>query len=258
MALGFIGLGNLGMAMAKRLISQGEHLIVWNRTRSKSETLGGEIADTPADLISRVDTVFLNLFDSEAVEEVLLGEAGLLEGNCRGKLIVDTTTNDAAQVQSFHEMTRHQGVSYLEAPVAGSVIPASQGNLVILVSGEEDAFNRASPYLKKIGSTIHYMPDPGDATRMKLINNMVLGSFMATIAEAVALGERAGLDKETVIDILAGGAGKSLVMDAKRRKLIDNDFTPHFSSKAIYKDLHYLQDMARTLHLPIFPLPPHR
>ncbi len=252
MAIGFIGLGNLGSAMARRLMSEGEQLLVWNRTSKKAEDLGAEVAETPADLINQVQVVFLNLFDSDAVEDVMFGEAGLFEGHCEGKLIIDTTTNDSLRVGSFHDMAAEQGVKYLEVPVAGSVVPASQGNLMVLASGEEDAFEQARPYLKKIGKTIHYLPTPGQATRMKLVNNLLLGTFMVGIAEAVALGERAGLDRSQLIDILAGGAGKSLVMDAKKQKLLDRDFSAHFAAKAIYKDLHYLQDLVRELQRPLF------
>ncbi len=252
MNVGFIGLGNLGKALVGRLVSEGVSLTVWNRTREKASGLDLPIADSPSALISRVDVLFLNLFDSKAVSSVLTGDKGILKAECRGKIIIDTTTNHFDSVGSFHELLAGAGASYLEAPVLGSVVPASKGLLTILVSGERPAYEKALPYLEKIGKDIFYLEEPALATKMKLINNLVLGSFMATLAEAIVLGEKTGIDKETVIDILSSGAGNSLVLNAKREKIINEDFSTHFSSSLIYKDLHYLQDLARTLKSPAF------
>ncbi len=252
MKAGFIGLGHLGMAMARRLISQGVELVVWNRTKEKAEELGAEIAESPASLLSGVDIVFLCLFDSAAVKSVATGKGGLLEGKCEGKVVVDTTTNHFEAVAYFHEVFKEHGAHYLEAPVLGSIIPASLGKLTVLVSGEREAYERALPYIEKIGENIFYLGEPALATKMKLINNLTLGSFMATIAEALAFGEAVGLSKEKVLDILSAGAGNSMVLNAKKEKLLREDFTTHFSSALIYKDLHYLQDLARDLKRPLF------
>jgi 3-hydroxyisobutyrate dehydrogenase len=252
MKAGFIGLGHLGKAMAKRLLSQGIELVVWNRTLEKASDLGVPIAESPAALISQVDILFMNLFDSSAVESVIAGKDGLIRGDCNGKIIIDTTTNHFELVAVFHEILRKQHAFYLESPVLGSVVPASQGALTVLVSGERDAYERALPYIEKIGKAIFYLEKPSLATKMKLINNLVLGSFMATLAEAVALGEKTGMDKPQVLDILASGAGNSAVLNAKREKLLKEDFSPHFSSALIYKDLHYVQDLARSMKRPLF------
>jgi 3-hydroxyisobutyrate dehydrogenase len=252
MKAGFIGLGHLGKAMAKRLISEGVELIVWNRTREKASDLGVKVADSPAALLSQVEILFMNLFDSVAVESVLGGKEGLLKGDCKGKIVIDTTTNHFELVALFHELLKEHGASYLESPVLGSVIPASQGALTVLVSGEKSAFADALPYIEKIGKNIFYLEKPTLAIKMKLINNLALGSFMTTIAEAVTFGEHAGIDKSRVIDILASGAGNSAVLNAKKDKLLNEDFSTHFSSALIYKDLHYLQDLARTMKRPLF------
>jgi len=252
MKAGFIGLGHLGKAMAKRLISENVELVVWNRTREKASDLGVKIADSPASLISEVEILFMNLFDSSAVEAVIAGKEGIIKGECKGKIIIDTTTNHFELVMLFHEILRKHEASYLESPVLGSVVPASQGALSVLVSGDKIAFDRALPYIEKIGKNIFYLGGTTLATKMKLINNLVLGSFMATLAEAVVFGEKAGVDKTAVIDILSAGAGNSAVLNAKKEKLIKEDFAAHFSSALIYKDLHYLQDLARSLKRPLF------
>ncbi len=249
---GFIGLGHLGGAMARRLISEGIDLVVWNRTVQKAKDLEVEVAASPAGVADRADIIFLNLFDSAAVREVLTGSGGLLEGDVVGKLIVDTTTNHFFDVLAFHDACSGKDCDYIEAPVLGSVIPASQGNLVILVSGEVGAFERAEPYLRRLGRNIFFLGEKALANRMKLVNNLVLGTFMAVIAEATVLGERSGIQKETVLDILSAGAGNSGVMNAKKERILNEDFTTHFSAALIYKDLHYLQDLARTLRVPLF------
>ena len=252
MKTGFIGLGHLGKAMAKRLISQGIELSVWNRTREKASDLGVPIAESPAALISQVDILFMNLFDSSAVESVIAGKDGLIKGDCNGKIIVDTTTNHFELVAVFHEILRKQHAFYLESPVLGSVVPASQGTLTVLVSGEREAYESALPSLEKIGKTIFFLEKPSLATKMKLINNLVLGSFMAALAEAVAFAEKAGIEKSQVLDMLSSGAGNSALLNAKKEKLLKEDFSPHFSSALIYKDLHYLQDLARSMKRPLF------
>jgi len=252
MKVGFIGLGNLGKAMAKRLISEGINLTVWNRTIEKAQDLGCGIAKTPAELISDVDVVFLNLTDSNAVISVFTQEKGILESNCNGKVIIDTTTNHFEKVLRFYDMTVQKGAFYIEAPVLGSVIPALQGLLTVLVSGERQAFEKVKPLIEKIGKNIFYLEKPGLATKMKLINNLVLGSFMATLAEAIALGEASGINKSQVIDILLSGAGNCMILNVKRQKLIDEDFSTHFSNSLIYKDLHYLQDLSYSIKKPLF------
>ncbi|NMC42430.1 MAG: NAD(P)-dependent oxidoreductase [candidate division Zixibacteria bacterium] len=247
---GFIGLGHLGRAMAGRLIGQGTKLTVWNRTPGRAEGLRAKAAKSPADLAGQCDVIFLCLFDSEAVREVFTGPEGLLSGNCRGKVIVDCTTNHFEAVPGFYGLAAQAGAIYLEAPVLGSVVPASQGELTIVAGGNETAFGRARSLLDKLAKNIFYFPTPMTATRLKLVNNMVLGSFMATIAEAAVLGEACGVERAKVLEVLGSGAGNSGVLNAKRQKLIEGDFAPHFSAAAIAKDLNYAQELSRALNRP--------
>lgn len=252
MKAGFIGLGTLGKTIAKRLISQNVELVVWNRTKAKAADLGVPVAGSPKAMLEAVDVVFLNLFDSEAVKSVTFGEGGLLESDFEGKTVIDTTTNHFAEVLAFHETIAGKGGFYLEAPVLGSVVPASEGNLTVLVSGNKDAFERQRPLIGLIGKNVFYLQAPSVATKMKLINNLLLGAFMAAISEATVFGEAVGVDKEQVLDIFAAGAGNSGVLNAKRKKILTEDFSAHFSSALIYKDLHYLEDLARVLRRPLF------
>lgn len=253
MIVGFVGLGNLGKAMAARLAGQGVQLIIWNRTAEKARAFVNEFGNgkvthvsSPRELAQRTQIIFLNLFDSPAVKDVLKGTDGILAGNCQGKTIVDTTTNHFKTVLEFHELVSKAGASYLEAPVLGSVVPASQGALSVLISGAEDAAVRVRPQLDLLAKNIFYLGEPALATKMKLVNNLVLGAFMASLAEAVSLAEASGISREKALEILASGAGSSTVLNAKRQKLIENDFSPHFSVAAIHKDLRYLAEMIRS------------
>jgi len=252
MAIGFIGLGNLGSAIVKRLTEQKEDVKIYNRTRSKIEHLGLDIADNPKELIKKCDLIFMCLFESSAVENILEMENGILSADLKGKTIIDLTTNHYEKVLSFHKIIEQKGGNYLESPIFGSVPPALQGTLTIVTAGKQSTFDYCKPYLEKIGKEIFYLKEPGKACKMKLINNLCLGSFMATIAECTALGEACDINKSELLKILGVGGGQSLVLKGKTQKLIDEDFSAHFSNDAIYKDLHTLQDLAYSLNQPLY------
>jgi len=252
MKTGFIGLGNLGMAMAKRLISEGIDLVVWNRTTDKAKGLQAEVAKSPAEVMTKSEVIFINVFDSAAVSAVLSADDGLLKGKCEGRLVIDTTTNHFEAVPLFYELVEKSGAYYVESPIFGSVVPASKGTLTIVVSGDKKSYEKARPYLDKLGSNIFYLPTPTHATRMKLINNMVLGSFMATVAEAAVYGEASGIGRAKALEILGAGAGNSGVLHAKKQILVEDNYAAQFTVDAIYKDLHYAQDLADELKRPLF------
>ncbi|HHO46884.1 MAG TPA: NAD(P)-dependent oxidoreductase [Desulfobacteraceae bacterium] len=252
MDIGFIGLGSLGRAIAGRLLDSGHSLTVWNRTPGKETGLGAEWVGSPAAMTGRAGVIFLCLFDSRAVRQVLTESDGLFAGDVGGKIIIDLTTNHFRDVADFHGLCAARGAAYLEAPVLGSVVPASRGELTVLVSGEKEAFDRTRPLLDDIGKHVFYLARPSMATRMKLINNLALGGFMATIAEALALGEKTGLKPETILDILSVGGGNSLVLAAKKNKLLTGDFSTHFSAALMRKDLHCLMDLAYDQQSPLF------
>lgn len=252
MHIGFIGLGHLGSAIAGRLEACGHELSVYNRTADKAPELAAKRLSSPREVAQACDTIMVCLFDSTAVDAVLNGENGLLSGDMAGKSVIDLSTNHFEDVERFHALCREAGVNYLECPVLGSVVPAANGALTVLVSGDKSTFERHREILENIGSQLFYLETPVKATKIKLLNNLALGSIMATLAETLSLGEAAGIGKGELLDILAVGGGKSLVMDAKKQKLLDEDFSVHFSSALIYKDLHCLQDLAFSLKQPLY------
>ncbi len=247
MRVGFIGLGSLGKAIAKRLSEQGVELMLWNRTKEKALELGLPVADSPAELVSQVDRVFVIVFDSRASEEVIFGKDGLVEGGVEGKTIIDMTTNHYAYAKLAYEELRKIGAYYLDAPILGSVIPAQKGELTVLVGGDKEKFEENKPLFEKFCKNIFYVGTSGNASKLKLINNMVLGGFMQMLSEAIAIGELAGFSREQVIEVLESGAGKSYLLEVKKKKLLESDYSVHFSVDLIHKDLHYAEDMVKGL-----------
>ncbi|MGM0518633.1 MAG: NAD(P)-dependent oxidoreductase [Campylobacterota bacterium] len=252
MAIGFIGLGNLGKAIATRLTQMGEELVVYNRTKSKVENLGYEVVDTPKEILKKCNVVFLCLFDSSAVSNILNMQDGLSCEELSGKTIIDLSTNHYDDVLNFHKAVENIGGKYLENPVFGSVGPALQGALTLVASGKKEVFDEVKPLLEKFGKEIFYLEKPSSASKMKLINNLCLGSFMATLAECTSLAQDCEIDKKQALDILGVGGGQSLVLKAKTQKLLDEEFSAHFSNDAINKDLHCLQDLAYSLQKPLY------
>ena len=252
MKIGFIGLGNLGQAICTRLASQNIELTIYNRNKEKIKDLPYEKVNTPKELLINCDVIFLCLFDSEAVKQILTGDNGLLCEELKGKTIIDLTTNHYEDVLEFHKLVNDLGGNYLENPVFGSVAPALKGELTVVSSGKTEVFEAVKPILEKIAKEIFHLSVPSSATKMKLINNLCLGSFMATLAECTAFAESCEIPKAKALEILGVGGGQSLVLKAKTQKLIDEDFSAHFSNNAINKDLHLLQDLAYNLKLPLY------
>ncbi|MBD3830023.1 MAG: NAD(P)-dependent oxidoreductase, partial [Arcobacter sp.] len=206
----------------------------------------------PRDVLLKCDIVFMCLFDSNAVSHILSAENGLLGEIIEGKTIIDLTTNHYEDVLKFHDAVNSMNGNYLENPVFGSVAPALKGELTVVSSGKIEVFEAVRPILEKIAKEIFHLPTPASATKMKLINNLCLGSFMATLAECTALAESCNIDKTKALEILGVGGGQSLVLKAKTQKLIDEDFSAHFSNNAINKDLHLLQNLAYELKRPLY------
>ncbi len=252
MKVGFIGFGNLGSAIARRLKSLGVEVIVYNRTKSK--VVDFKAVDYPYELLDEADVIVVNVFDSLASKDMIFGENGLVKGNLKGKIIIDTTTNHYAYVKEAYEALKSIGAHYLDAPVLGSVIPASKGELVMLVGGDEEVFKSVEELLKLFTKERIYMGKVPNGTYGKLINNIVLGTFMDAIAQAFGIGEAVGLSKELILKFLEIGAGNSYILNVKKQKLLEEDFSPQFSVKAIYKDLHYVQDLLKDFGLFSFSL----
>ncbi len=204
-ALGFIGLGRMGTPMARRLLQAGHRLTVFNRTREKAEPLiaeGATWADSPRAVARASEVVFLMLADSAASEAMIAGPNGVLEGAHEGLIVVDMSTIAPAVSQRLAEQAAQRGVRMLDAPVAGSVGPATEGTLTIFVGGPREAFEAVEDLLRILGRNIHYVGGNGMGCAVKLAVNLILGVSMQALGEAFALGARAGIPPQRLWEIL--------------------------------------------------------
>jgi 3-hydroxyisobutyrate dehydrogenase len=164
--------------------------------------------------------------------------------------VVDTTTNRVEAVHRFYGLLAAKSGVYLEAPVLGSVPQAERGELSFLLGVDASAIGSVAPYLEKLARSVFRFEAPGLATTAKLMESMVLGSFMATLGEALALGETAGIPRARVLDILSAGSGNSALLTAKKRKLEKEDFSAELASAVLHKDLGYLDELATSMGWP--------
>ncbi|WP_457638682.1 NAD(P)-dependent oxidoreductase [Persephonella sp.] len=251
MKIGWIGLGHMGIPMAARLKNAGFDIKVWNRTLSKAKESGLPYVEKLEELVKESDVVITMLFGSDSVEEVYkkIVDTGI---SLKGKVFIDMTTIHPDTAKKTAELMIKNGADFLEAPVLGSVIPATEGKLTIVISGDRETFEKYKNIFEVLGQKLYYMGDYGKASTIKLINNTVLGSFMAILSEATAFGKKAGLDTQTVLEVLSNGAGKSGVLDAKKEKLLKEDYSTHFSVALIHKDICYALDLAKEYSFPAF------
>ena len=204
-AIGFIGLGLMGGRMARRLLEAGYPLGVYNRSHEKIQpfvAMGARAYDTPRDLAQHSDVVMSSVTDDAAVEHVLLGADGALAGAKAGTILIDLSSVYPETPRTVSAAAAHRDVAMLDAAVSGSTAQAETGSLIVLVGGDRDAYERSRPIFEVIGSAHYYIGPSGAGATMKLVVNTLLGAGMQVVAEAVALGERGGLDKNVLLDVL--------------------------------------------------------
>ncbi|WKB35336.1 NAD(P)-dependent oxidoreductase [Terrilactibacillus sp. S3-3] len=214
--IGFIGLGMMGKRMASQLLKNGEKLIVYNRTKSKASALplleeGAKWADSPQAVAQKAETIFTMLTSRKAVEIMALGQEGFLHKMKDGSLWVDCSTVDPAFSIKMAKEAAKRGVRFLDAPVAGSLIPAEEGKLTFYVGGSQNDLAEVRPLLNIMGQSVQYKGKSGSGSAMKLVSNLLLGQTMTAFAEAIALGEGLGLEKENIINTLLGGGRSPLL-----------------------------------------------
>jgi 2-hydroxy-3-oxopropionate reductase len=238
--VGFIGLGLMGMPMARNLLRAGFPLVVHNRTREKAETLGmegAEVADFPADVAAHCDLVITMLPDGPDVEQVVTGEHGILTRVRRGALLIDMSTISPVTTRRIAAALEGVGASMLDAPVSGGDVGAIQGTLSIMVGGTEVDVERALPYLRALGKTIVHVGGQGAGQVTKAANQVVVGLTIAAVSEALVLASRGGVAPEKLFEVLGGGLAGNRVLEVKREKLLKHDFTLGFRAELHHKDL---------------------
>jgi 2-hydroxy-3-oxopropionate reductase len=238
--VGFIGLGIMGMPMARNLMEAGYELTVHNRSPEKAEELGKEgaaVAATPREVAENSDVVITMLPDSPQVREVVAAEDGVLEGISEGALLIDMSTISPVVTEELAEAVKEKGASMLDAPVSGGDVGAIEGTLSIMVGGEEADFQRAKPLFEAMGKTITHVGPTGAGQVTKAANQVVVALTIEAVSEALVLGSAGGVSPEKILEVLGGGLASNKVMEVKREKFLSHTFEPGFRSELHHKDL---------------------
>ena len=250
--IGFIGMGHMGSHMAPRLIRAGYHLTVYDRTREKAQAIAGAtVAETPEEAAANSDVVISIVSNDAALEEVMLGPNGVLAGTHAGSVIIDMSTVSPHTSRHLFQAARAKGVAMLDAAVSGSIPQVEQGSLVIFVGGEQETYQQCQPILDTLGQSSFYMGPSGMGTTMKLVVNTLLGLGMQALAEAIALGEKAGLEQGLLLDVL----GQTAVLTAGQKSKLANvkrgQYPTQFALSLQYKDLHLILSEADEVSVPM-------
>jgi 3-hydroxyisobutyrate dehydrogenase len=254
MKLGFIGLGAMGTPMAKNLLEVGHELAVWNRSPEKAGPLmedGARRADSPADAASGTQATILMVTNAEAVHEVLFGDKGVVQGLPAGAAVINMGTIGAVATTRIAKTLGELGYRMLDAPVAGSTSVAAAGELNIMVGGDEQTFKEFEPVLAPMGEKISHMGEVSSGSRMKLINNLIMGANMAVLSEGLALGEVAGIPVEKQLEVILAGSAASGVAQRRSGNLISGSYEPQFKFSHELKDLYYALELGRDLEDPL-------
>src|SRR5205085_442454 len=237
--LGFIGMGHMGSHMAQRLLDAGYQLTVYDRTRGKAKALGqqgAQVAQTAKDLAANCQVVLVCVTDDEAQHDVMFGPEGALAGTHAGSVIIDLSTVSPDASRRLYQAAKEQGVPMIDAAVSGSVPQVDQGSLVIFVGGEHKTYQQCKPLLDVLGKNSYSMGASGMGTTMKLVVNTLLGLSMQALAEAIALGEKAGLEKGLLLDVL----GQTAVLTPGQKSKLDNvrqeQYPTNFALSLMHKD----------------------
>jgi 3-hydroxyisobutyrate dehydrogenase-like beta-hydroxyacid dehydrogenase len=254
MKLGFIGLGAMGAPMARNLLEAGHELAAWNRTPERVNPLvetGAHRADSPEEAASGTRATILMLTNAEAVQEVLFGDRGVVNGLPAGAAVINMGTIGAVATIRIAKTLGDLGYRMLDAPVAGSTPVAAAGELDIMVGADEQTFEEFEPVLAAMGEKISHMGVVGSGARMKLINNLILGANMSILSERLALGEAAGIPVEKQLEVLLAGGAASGVAQRKGGNLISRSYEPQFKLSHELKDLYYALELGRDLEEPV-------
>lgn len=239
MNIGFIGLGLMGCRMADNLLKSGNQLFVYNRSVEKAKSLiekGATVEISPAEVAKNVSVIFTMLSEPDVVKEAAFGNNGFIEKMQPGSLWVDCSTVNPSFTKKVAEKAKMKGIRFIDAPVAGTTIPAEKGELTFYIGGDPDDVEECRPLLETMGKKIIYMGENGKGTSMKMVINLLLAQAMVTFSEGMALGESLGISKEKLLDILPGSPVVAPFISAKKEKIIKEDFEPEFPLKWMLKD----------------------
>ncbi|RMF50562.1 MAG: NAD(P)-dependent oxidoreductase, partial [Anaerolineae bacterium] len=251
--IGFIGLGIMGSGMSRNLLKAGFPLVVWNRTASRMEPLvaaGAQAAASPADLAARCDIVITCVSNTADVEEVILGENGVIHGARPGTLVIDMSTISPHATRQMAEKLAERGLHMLDAPISGGSEGAANGTLAIMVGGEAEQVQRAMPCFQAMGKTITHVGGHGAGQMTKLVNQILVVGNALAMSEALLFAQAGGLDLEKVLAAVSGGAAGSWMLSHRGPQIIARDWRPGFTVDLQQKDLRLVLAEADQLGVP--------
>jgi 3-hydroxyisobutyrate dehydrogenase-like beta-hydroxyacid dehydrogenase len=245
--LGFIGLGNMGGRIARRLIDHGYKLSAYDSDITKVEGLarqGAVATKNIPELAASADVILSCLTNDEAVQDVYTGPGGIFAAAQEKAIVLEMSTISPASSRELHSLGASHGIEMLDVAISGSTPAAEQGILTLLAGGDEELFCAAEPIFKAIAKQYFLLGGPGSGTAMKLVVNTLLGVGMQAIAEAVVLGEKAGLDRERLLEVLAKTAVIAPAHLGKLSKAAANDYSEQFPLRLMHKDFQLILDAA--------------
>ena len=249
----FLGLGIMGSRMAANLCRAGLEVHAWNRTRARAEELadahGAVVADTPRDAARAAGVVITMVVDAPQVEEVLFGNGGAAEGLDEDGLVADMSTIRPTASRAIADRLAERGIAFLDAPVTGSKPKAEDGTLTIMVGGDAEAFERMRPVFEAMGRLVLHAGPQGHGSMVKLINNTIAAVNTAALAEGLALGRRAGVDLDRLVQVVSAGSGASAMLDLKAAPMIEHRYEPLFKLGHMLKDVRHCMAEADALGL---------
>ncbi|MFZ5810319.1 MAG: NAD(P)-dependent oxidoreductase [Chloroflexota bacterium] len=252
--VGYIGLGLMGKSIARNILKAGFPLVVHNRSRAAVEELVGEgavEANSPAEVARNVDVVFTNLPDTPDVEQVVLGDKGIIEGVRSGMIYVDNSTIKPAAAREIAWRLGDKGVFALDAPVSGGDIGARQGTLAIMVGGPKEALEKVMPIFQAMGKTITHVGDAGAGQIAKAANQIMVAAQMVAMGELLIFAQKAGADPRKVVEAIKGGAAQCWTLDVKPPRLFAGNRSPGFKAYMQAKDLSIVMETARQYGIPL-------
>lgn len=248
--IGFIGTGVMGKSMANHLMQKGYPVIVYNRTKSKAEELinnGAKWASTPKEVAEKANVIITIVGYPKDVEEVYLGDEGIVRHAVEGRYIIDMTTSTPSLAKRIFDEAKKHNISALDAPVSGGDIGAKEARLSIMVGGDEKAFTDLLPIFEVLGTNIVYQGPAGSGQHTKMCNQIAIASNMIGVCEAIVYAEKAGLDPENVLKSISSGAAGSFSLSNLAPRIIKGDFDPGFYIKHFIKDMRIALEEAELM-----------
>ena len=250
--IGWIGTGVMGSSMCGHLLAGGYTATVFNRSPNKAASLverGAVLVSSPQEVAQQSDVVFTIVGFPQDVEQVILGEQGVLSGSSAGMTIIDMTTSKPSLAEQIAQESAKQGVASIDAPVSGGDTGAQNGTLSIMVGGDADDVARVTPLFELMGSTIVHQGGPGRGQHTKMVNQTLIASGMIAVCEALLYATKAGLDLTTVLQSVSSGAAGSWSLTNMAPRMIDGDFDPGFFVEHFIKDMRIALDEAAAMNL---------